>query len=163
MTTYVLIYSKLCNYCSSFIEKLYKSSMNDKVTQVDINSIPRNKLPKEVTVVPCIIISEPKQFLLGKECFTWLDRFKVTLNELEDFYSGPPELDNYASIDNDYRSPGPSNSIGFCNLNNFDERIYTSNETEASTSETSDFERIQKMRAEDETAIKTQMGMPKRF
>ena len=70
MENHILFYSNYCNNCKEFVSLLYKSPFFEKFQKICVDNNP--KIPKEITLIPCIVVPRMNKPLVGTEAFHWL-------------------------------------------------------------------------------------------
>jgi len=70
METYIIFYSNYCANCKEFIQSLYKSPFFEKFKRVCVDN--NTNVPKEITLIPAIIVPKMTKVLVGTEAFHWL-------------------------------------------------------------------------------------------
>ena len=70
METYIIFYSNYCANCKEFIKSLYKSPFFEKFKRVCVDN--NTNVPKEITLIPAIIVPKMTKVLVGTEAFHWL-------------------------------------------------------------------------------------------
>lgn len=70
MENHLLFYSNYCNNCKEFVQLLYKSPFFENFKKICVDNNP--KIPKEITMIPCIIVPKLPKPLVGTEAFHWL-------------------------------------------------------------------------------------------
>ncbi len=121
----ILFFSKFCNHCNKFNEKLDKSSnLKEEILFFCIDNN-RDKIPSFVQAVPSLLTKD-KQLLSGKQLFEWLDS-QISAQVSSDPMAwhnnemGSTFSDNYSFLDSDTSAEGTGgNSIAhnFSFLNN---------------------------------------------
>ena len=74
MENYILFYSNYCNFSKKFIQELYKTPFYEKFQKISVDKNP--KIPKEITMVPTIIVPKMPKALVAEEAFHWLNGMK---------------------------------------------------------------------------------------
>jgi len=118
-----LFYSKYCNHCKDFIIELKKEeliSSFDNYICVD----KRRNLPDFVIQVPCILIKDHEEPLLGSKAFAWINFMKMKkIEKIEsennvNAFDFNNSFDNFDKIEHDGKEDKQCISSDNCQLLN---------------------------------------------
>lgn len=121
----ILFFSKFCNHCNKFNERLEKSSNIKNETLFFCIDNNREKIPSFIKAVPSLLTKD-KQIISGKQLFDWLEN-KISSQVSDDPMAwhnnemGAAFSDHYSFLDSDTSAEGTGgNSIAhnFSFLNN---------------------------------------------
>lgn len=100
MENHILFYSNYCSNCKEFVQLLYKSPFFEKFQKICVDNNP--KIPKEITLIPCIVVPRMNKPLVGTEAFHWLRGMnQMYLKEQEE------KINNKASTQAHYTNNTP--------------------------------------------------------
>lgn len=121
----ILFFSKFCNHCNKFNERLEKSSnLKENIFFFCIDNN-REKIPSFIQAVPSLLTKD-KQILSGKQLFDWLET-QISSQQSDDPMAwhntemGSTFSDNYSFLDSDTSAEGTGGSSiahNFSFLNN---------------------------------------------
>ena len=71
--TSILFFSNYCNHCKQVLHELNDSSLRTNIRFICIDSADvRKKLPAHVKSVPCLIVGQTNQTLIGSDILHWI-------------------------------------------------------------------------------------------
>jgi len=89
MENYILFYSNYCNFSKKFVQELYKTEFYEKFQKVCVDKNPR--IPKEITMVPTIIVPRLQKPLVAEEAFHWLNGMKQMVLQQQETPQNQPQ------------------------------------------------------------------------
>ena len=92
MTTCLFFYSNYCQHCKKITNLLKSSKIQHSIKPICVDtSEVRSKIPKYVKSVPCLILGQSNQILVGKEIIDWIQfQEKASpMNNAGDFQKAP--------------------------------------------------------------------------
>ena len=112
--TSILFFSNYCNHCKQVLHELNDSSLKANIRFICIDSADvRRKLPANVKSVPCLIVGQTNQTLIGSDILQWV---KVKSRNLNVQDSAPVQQNQQMAHKKEETGPG---AWHMCEMNNF--------------------------------------------
>ena len=112
--TSILFFSNYCNHCKQVLHELNDSSLRTNIRFICIDSADvRKKLPAHVKSVPCLIVGQTNQTLIGSDILHWI-KMKSKKQNIQ--ISVPVQQNQQSSNTKGETGPG---AWHMCEMNNF--------------------------------------------